>query len=468
MTVVIQPAVNTAPPCRGPLGPADLSVVAHRLPHQFDASAKRWTRSPGGLATALRSALGTSPVRWYGHATLAVVPPDPVASIELRPLVVADDEHALAMDGYANRTLWPALHGIRAQVEHDDAWWPAYLRRARRTATILANEAPHRGRVWFHDYHHFGVPGPLRDQRPDLSIGLFCHTPVDRLLGEVDDADALLHSIAACDHIATQTTRDADALRDLLGAARIEGPPIDAVPVGFDVAQWRSLRADPSVRADAEHLRSMHGGALAVGVDRMDYTKGLVQRLVALELAYATGDISPDDLRLIQVAIPSRSTIPAYAELEAVVTALVASINRQHRRRDGLATVELRTNVHEAPELAVLMRASDLAIVNSIRDGMNLVAAEYATVNADRPVELVLGRGAGIAEHLGATSVVVDGADHQRLADTLVGIVNHRDPEHLRQRSRRRADAAELLTSHRWFRHALPHLESTTLNGARP
>lgn len=399
---------------------------------------------------------------WFGHVEPNWPHPPSGHRVQLKPLVVAPEVRRAAIDGYCNRTLWPALHGMRDRVEHNDEWARQYQKLGRANAEVLADELPADATVWVHDYHHFALPGPLRALRPDLRIGLFVHTPVDE---SFRGPDSLIASLAACDHIATQTSADADALSALLVDASAEPPIVEACPVGFDVDAWRSYRCDSEVGRAAAELRRTEG-VLAVGVDRMDYTKAIPTRLEAISFLLETGQLDPSALRLIQVATPSRSSIPAYAELDREVRARVLEINSTYPRPDGRPVVELRTHRHSPRELAVLMRAADVAIVNPIRDGMNLVAAEYSIVNGDRPCSLILSRGAGVAEIIGPWSTLIDGGDHLDLAASLLRLARCRETDRWSKErdSQSRAEAASLLGADRWVADCLGPLDHASFD----
>jgi trehalose 6-phosphate synthase len=227
--------------------------------------------------------------------------------------------------------------------------------------------------------------------------------------------------------------------------------------VGIDVAQWEAYRRDPVVDALSRlHVRG--GGCLAVGVDRLDYTKGVMPKLLALEVLFSSGRVRPDELRLVQIASPTRQHVPSYAFLAHDVAEAVRRINAAFPRADGVPVVELYEEQWTAREVAGLMRAADIALVTPVRDGMNLVAVEHAVVNADRASDLVLGAGAGVAEHLGAWSDVVDGRDVLGMADVLHQLVRSPRPDRV-ERAEARGRAAARLRSDVWAHSCLAALE---------
>ncbi len=436
-----------------------LHVVSQRLPVVWDRDLGSH-RAPGGLVSALEPGLRGRRAVWFGDWS---GPADPVpprgAGYLLRPVRSTDREQRNAIEGYCNRSLWPALHGLFDNIEQLEDWWRGYVRRCDRLADLLASESAPGASVWLHDYHLFGVPERLRARRPDVRIALSIHTPVDAAgWRALSHADALRRRLAGCDVITVQTERDAEAVRELLdGVDDSHAPRVVAVPVGIDVARWEAFRRDPVVEA----LRRLHvrgAGCLAVGVDRLDYTKGVVPKLLALEVLFSSGRVHPDELRLVQIASPTRRHVPSYAFLAHDVAATVRRINTEFSRTDGAPVVELYQEQWPAREVAGLMRAADVALVTPVRDGMNLVAVEYAVVNADRANDLVLGAGAGVVEHLGAWSDVVDGRDVLGIADALHRLV--RSPRGDRAEwAGARGRAAARMRSDRWARTCLAALE---------
>ncbi|NND75573.1 MAG: hypothetical protein HKN44_11265, partial [Ilumatobacter sp.] len=373
-----------------------LCVVSHRLPVTYTPDLG-WERSPGGLVSALDPALRDRPALWFGHANADDPDPPPGrGKTQYRVLRLGRERSVRAIDGACNRSLWPALHGIVERIEQDDSWWAAYADLAATNARHIATVAPSGSIVWVHDYHHILLADELRRRRPDLRLGFFFHTPVDAAgLAELHIADRLATALGRYHVVGTQTPGDADEVAQFVESHGGDLPPtLRSIPVGFDVARWSEFRNDPVVDALARR-HGAPGGLLAVGVDRADYTKGLPTKLVAIERLLDDGRLHPDEFRLVQIATRTRAGIGAYDEMLAEIRRSAARVNEAHRRSDGEPVVRLITEPHPPREVAALMRASDMALVTPIRDGMNLVAFEYAALNADRPTALVLGQGAG-------------------------------------------------------------------------
>lgn len=431
-----------------------LYVVAARLPVDFHP-VEGWRRAPGGLVSALEPTLNET-TAWFGETRPGQpCPPVRIGRCGLIELPVTANDHELAHDGFCNRTLWPALHGIGGNVEEQGAWWDAWRRRTAVAAEVVARHTARDAVVWVHDYHYFGLATPLRRLRPDLRIGLSCHTPiVDEVLAELTNSRELARSIVDFELITVQTERDRDGLLRWLDRRRSPAdgrPAVIANPVGFDVERWIRRRTDDVVLSLAERHRAP-AGVLIVGVDRIDYTKGLLHKLHAIEVLLASGRVAPDDVRFVQIAVPSRTSIPLYAYLGRQMKETAERINADFPRSDGRPVVTMVDEQLAPRQVAGLMRAADIALVTPARDGMNLVALEFAVLNGDRPCELILGHGAGAAEYIGRWCRLVDGTDVNGIADAIGDSIDTGRDEATADRARQRADAASVLTVERWSR----------------
>jgi len=427
----------------------DLCVVAHRLPVHHDTDLG-WQRSPGGLVSALRPALDGSSGAWFGHLPDdAPDPPTGLTDVRLVPIRIDDTTRERAIDGCCNRTLWPALHGRTGNVEQRAEWWSDYFRHADRSARLVAERAAPGATVWVHDYHFFGIARNLRRLRGDVHLGLFCHTPIQPItFGLLRERGVLLDRMASFDLIATQTGSDATNLQAAFESIDLECPVIRSIPVGLNLDAWDTYAQDPTVEALASRQRRV-AGSLAVGVDRADYTKGVVSKLLAIEICLSRGDFAADDFRLVQVATPTRRGIPAYDLVFQEIRRATQRINADHPRSDGRNVIELHTTPMAPKEVAGLMRAADLALITPVCDGMNLVALEFSVVNEDRGVDVVLGRSAGAASYIGEHCDLVDGNDVLDIARSLADCVTR--PRLDLQRSQRRGHDARRLTTRRWI-----------------
>jgi trehalose 6-phosphate synthase/phosphatase len=328
---------------------------------------------------------------------------------------------------YANGVLWPALHDERQHPLPEPADWAMYQTVNERFADTVAAHMRPGDEVWIHDYHLMLVPRLLRDRCPDARIGFFLHTPFPSLesLVTVPQRAALLDGLLGADvvgfHTRAYAARFVDAVRAVLGhrgyANDVEDGErrvhVRACPMGIDFATFDARAADPRVASHVERLRR-EGGSLLVGVDRLDYTKGIPERLDAFERLLARSPELCGRVRLFQLAVPSREKVPAYRALRARVESLVARINA----RFGTPTwtpVEYVYGSVDALTLSAIYRAADVMLVTPLRDGMNLVAKEFVASRPDGDGVLVLSERAGAAAELRA-ALLVDPTDTDGLA----------------------------------------------------
>lgn len=418
-----------------------LIVASNRLPVQSDGRGGQ-RPADGGLVRALEP-LAERIEMWFGswpadeslpgRPTPSGVPGP--GSYAMRPVPIPSDLAEGYYGGYANRCLWPWLHGDRFRTEHQPAWWRAYQKVNHRFARALALASPRHGLVWIHDYHLLLVPRALRALRPDLRIGFFLHTPFAGQPGALPPAELLElgHGLAGADVIGFQTSADVEGFGRLVlpglsapgeqetGRGR-GGPRLVALPASIDAARFESLAADPAVRARAAEVRAAAGGRrIVLGVDRLDYTKAVPARLAGYERLLESGRVDPAEVLFVQVAVPSRTEIGAYAAERDEVVGMAARIERRFGRPDpssGRHRPALRLHSGSLPveELVAHYLAADVLVASPRRDGMNLVAKEYCAARADGGGVLVLSEGAGAARELGDAAVMAADASPAAVA----------------------------------------------------
>ncbi len=434
--------------------PQHLVVVANRLPVRRSSSGgdddgTTWERSPGGLVSALEPAVRSSRTSWVGWTG---VPDEPLDAFEhegvdLRPVVVSATEQQLFYEGFSNGSLWPLYHDAIFVPQFHDEWWQAYVDVNRRFAERTAEVASPGATVWIHDYQLQLVPRMVRDLRPDLRIGFFLHVPFPaqelflRLPWRAEIVDGLL----GADVVGFQTAVGGDnfrlVARRLLGA-RLESRGIvhagrrthvGTYPVGIDADHIHRIATDPATAARARAIRAELGNPRAVllGVDRLDYTKGIEVRLRAYRALLEAGRIDPASTVFVQIAQPSRDDAPGYSETRAVVEQMAGSINGDF---GGISTTTVQY-VHRGQDLAELValyRAADVMLVTPFRDGMNLVAKEYVAARVDLDGVLILSEFAGAAHQM-RQAVLVNPFDVHGLQAAIDEAVNGDQRQHRRR-----------------------------------
>ncbi|MEV4491916.1 trehalose-6-phosphate synthase [Micromonospora coxensis] len=399
---------------------SSLVVVANRLPIDDSVApdgACEWRRSPGGLVSALHPLLRHTPATWVGWAGgtgPAPALPD-VDGVRMHTVPLDAQDLRDHYEGFANATLWPLYHDAVEQPEYHRRWWEAYQRVNQRFAEAAAAVAEPGGLVWVQDYHLQLVPGMLRELRPDLRIGFFLHVPFPppELFMQLPRRAELLRGMLGADLIGFQRAQASHNFAQLV-AKVLDLPATDrrigvddrvvrigAYPVSIDTAEMAALAGRPDVTARARRLRHDLGDPehVILSVDRMDYTKGIEQRLKAYSELLASGDVKVRDTVLVQVAVPSRERVAQYQILRERVEREVGRINGEFGRV-GEPAIHYLTQPFDRTELAALYRVADVMAVTPLRDGMNLVAKEYVAARVDDTGALLLSEFAGSAAEL--------------------------------------------------------------------
>lgn len=425
-------------------------VVANRLPVAW-SPAGGWERAPGGLVTALEAHARRRRTTWVGAASTlgdsAATPPAwPHGRLVAVP--IAPQLASSAVDGMANSCLWPALHGMADRMQWRDDWWEGYGLHNERFAATIGDQAPEGAMVWVHDHHLLLVPQLLAAARPDLVVGLSIHTPFSAtVLAQLPVADELATALAAPGVLGLQTADDRERLGEF--CPQRVGDTIVS-PASIDPDELTALGREPATRTLVERLRGQVGDRrLIVGIDRIDHTKALLQRLDAIDRAFRSGTIRPDDVEIIQIAQPSRSALASFRELRVEIERRGHAVASHWQRSDGTPAVRVVVEGRDRRQVVALLAAADLALVTPLRDGMNLVAKEFSICNEDRAGVLVLSSGAGAADALGDASVLVDGSDASSVADGIDRAVRL-DLATRREMARRRAEAVRSWTAVHW------------------
>ncbi len=435
-------------------GMADIVIASNRGPIAFHRAADGTVvaaRGSGGLVTGLAGLPAEGATVWVcaalsdtdrevaasapgGRLDLAGQTTDPV-----QMLAIDADTFAGAYNTISNQTLWYVVHGLNAGkplLSNDShAWrkaWASYADYNAAFADAIAADASERARVLVQDYHLTVLPAMLRARRPDLRIGLFTHTPwatvTDFELLPADVADELLVGMLGADSLGFHSPRWADDFIDcciaILGAEREPGgvrydgrsTAVRVHPLGVDPGPLLERAAQPDVAAHRAALESMLGDRQAiVRVDRTEPSKNIARGLSAYRDLLERYPEHREHVVHLAIAYPSRQDIADYRHLTEEIEALAGEINDAFAT-DTWTPVQLSV-VNDYPESLATLAAGDVALVNPVRDGMNLVAKE-ATVLSDDGV-LVLSRNAGAADAMGEFALLIDPFDVAATADAL-------------------------------------------------
>lgn len=434
------PAEAASAPMDAPTDGASFVVVANRLPVDRttdDEGNVSWRTSPGGLVTALEPVMrrnGGAWVGWHG------APDEKVEAFEhdgfqVVPVPLTADEVEEYYEGFSNATLWPLYHDSVAFPEFHREWWDAYVIVNKRFAERAAEVAGDGATVWVQDYQLQLVPQMLRALRPDLKIGFFLHIPFPpvELFLQLPWRRQVLEGLLGADLVGFQTAGGAanflrlsrnNAERKVKGDA-VEMPDgrlsrARAFPISIDAQGFNDLANDPEVIKQSEALLEEIGNPEVVflGVDRLDYTKGLRQRIRAFGELFESGELDPSKTAYIQVATPSRERVEEYRKLRDDIDLLVGRIN-SHTADLGRDPIVYRHASFGRDMMAAMYRIADVMVVTPLRDGMNLVAKEYIACHDDPEGALVLSEFAGAAREL-KQAYMVNPYDINGMKDTLL------------------------------------------------
>lgn len=407
-------------------GIKELVMVSNRLPVDritADDGSVSWQTSPGGLVTAVEPIvrqLGCLWVGWAGDVDEDLAPFE-IGSMRLAPVTLSATELEEYYEGFSNGTLWPLYHDVISAPEYHREWWECYKIVNQRFAERVAAEAAPGATVWVHDYQLQLVPALLREMRPDLVIVFFLHIPFPsrRLFAQLPWRRQVVEGLLGADVIGFQRAQDAasfrfvaehyasvPALGNVLVLPETAEEPSRSVlaqefPISIDAADFANTAAQPEVQRRAREIRAELGDphTLILGVDRLDYTKGIRHRLKAYAELLAENEVSPDETTFLQVATPSRERVEAYQLLRDEVEVTVGRINGEHGSTAHAPIVYLHQSFARE-EMVALYLAADVLVVTALRDGMNLVAKEYVACHSDEQGVLVLSQFTGAAEEL--------------------------------------------------------------------
>ncbi len=445
-----------------------LVVVSNRLPVQRTGT--RWTLSAGGLVTALRPVVGRRPTRWVGWDGGAQKIPAtlPDTEVELSPVSLTRSDVRDYYDGFANATLWPLFHDLVGTPVFDRGWWAAYERAngAFAEAALRALDGLERPLVWVHDYHLMLVPGLLREAGvSDVRFFLHIPWPAPELFARLPWRADILRGLLGADALSFHTDRYRKNFvrscgRILPDEVTLRGKDIEydgrvvhtlANPISIDSDEFAATARSEAVDTRLATLREQFAGrTVLLGVDRLDYTKGIPERLEAFERLLERREDLQGRLALVQIAVPSRGNVEEYRALREQVEQITGRINGRFTRPGHDVPVHYLHRGVPREDLLAYYRLADLMLVTPLKDGMNLVAKEFAVVQqaTQGSGALVLSEFTGAATELKAACLCnpFDGEGVSRVLERTLDT----DPQELRGRLRQLARRVHRHDIHRW------------------
>ncbi|WP_380677759.1 alpha,alpha-trehalose-phosphate synthase (UDP-forming) [Salinigranum sp. GCM10025319] len=434
----------------------EVVIVSNRQPyrHEWTDDGVTVDRPTGGLSEGLDSVARTIEGTWVawgdGDADAHVVDEDDCVSVppdasddeqyDLRRVWLTDEQVEGYYYGFSNRVLWPVCHGMLSRIRGREGDWEAYNGVNERFADAVAARVSPGDVVWLQDYHFGRAPRLVRARVPDdVSVAQFWHVPWPAwdTFRACPHGEEILRGLLGNDlfgvHVPRYRENFLGCVDAALSEARIDWgrgrvfhrdgvTTVEAFPLGVDTSTIGRLAADDGAERRYAEFAADHGidgdATVAVGVDRLDYTKGIPSRLDALERLLRERPEWRGDLTLVQVGTESRSRIPAYQQLQERVTERVERLNDEFGTPDWRPVVYTTERVSNAT-LYSLYRHADVGVVSPIRDGMNLVAQEFVAAQVDDPGVLVLSDQAGAHDLLGESAVTVTPQDTSGFASDL-------------------------------------------------
>lgn len=426
-----------------------LIIVSNRLPIVLTKVREgEWQvqSGSGGLVTALAPVLRDGGGLWIGWpGTFEEVKPDELMAItggrtgyDLKPVRLTPEEINGYYFGFSNEILWPLFHSLQTRCNFDPAYWTAYQAVNRKFAQLIAESARHSDYVWVHDYHLMLVAKELRALGVENKVGFFLHTPFPPpdIFAALPWRSQIISALAEYDLVGFQTMRDRNnfvrSIESLIKGLRVDtrrkvsmvATPQrqtrdGSFPIGIDFNEFSRKATSKGVLERAKQLHdAMNVDQIILGVDRLDYSKGIPERFKSFRNALERFDELRGKVALVQILVPSREEVPEYQALKAEIERLVGEINGKFSQA-GWIPINYMFRSLEKEELLAYYRAADIALITPLRDGMNLVAKEYCAANIDNNGVLILSEFAGAATQLRTGALVVNPYDIEAVANAI-------------------------------------------------
>ena len=447
-----------------------LIVVSNRLPFALDSTGEDlWTVTPaaGGLVSAVEPVLRERGGTWIGWpGTAGEIPKTPLAEAtrdagyKVVPVALSETERDEFYYGYSNEVIWPLFHDLQNFCNFEPGYWQTYKAVNDRFADAIARCAQPNDFIWVHDYHLMYVGQALRERGVSQKLSgltFFLHIPFPPydIFAKLPQQQRLLRALLQFDLLGFQTRRD---VRNFLGCVRRVMSDARVVPrrglqlvrfekrqirlghfpIGIDFDAFEKGAMSDAVARRSQQVRAnFRDCQLILGVDRLDYSKGIPERLRAYRDALERHPELRGRVVLIQVVVPSRVEIPRYHEFKQRIDRLVGEINGRFSTSNWLP-VQYHFRSLDRDDLLAHYRGCDIAFVTPLKDGMNLVAKEYCACRIDENGVLILSQFAGAAEQLKTGALLVNPYDVEEVADTILKAFRMTEPERTARMKRMR------------------------------
>ncbi|MBN1298937.1 MAG: trehalose-6-phosphate synthase [Actinobacteria bacterium] len=424
-----------------------LIIVSNRVPYNFIKTEKGFTykRSIGGLVTALdpvMSLRGGTWIGWNGFLKKQKIIEDKIklelnnsAGYDIKFVNLNENDVNFFYHGFSNRTLWPLLHGFIFQTFFYNNYWLGYRNANVKYAKAVLDEITNNELVWIHDYHLFLVPGLLREKKQDLALSFFLHIPFPNyeIIRTLPWHRDILKGMLACDLVGFQTKNDANNF--MTSCKRLLGLEIDFknsilfyndrkvtashFPISIDYRRFRIVAKSERTKKMLKRIKTATRGIkIILSIERLDYTKGIKERLLAIERFFEKYPRYKKNVIFIQISVPSRAKIKEYISFKNEIDELVGKINGKFSEELWSPVLYIYKALPQ-DKLAAYYQIADICLVTPLRDGMNLIAKEYTTCRLDGEGVLILSKFAGCADELKHHSVMVNPYDTEAVADSI-------------------------------------------------
>jgi trehalose 6-phosphate synthase/phosphatase len=459
-----------------------LLVVSNRLPIAIDHTDEGWEVSPGtgGLVTALAPIMKRNRGLWIGWpGSAADVPYGDLLekfshehSYDLKPVLISQEELEKYYYGFSNETIWPLFHDLLGYCKFNEEHWLTYKEVNSKFADVIAESIRDDDFTWIHDYHLTLVAHFLRTKGLTANLTYFLHIPFPSydLFRRLPWREEIIRGLIAYDLIGFQTLRDrrnfVSCVRNLLPSVKIkimrrhtliyhEDRVIKAgnYPISIDFEEFNELAKTKEVADEAWIFHEKLGSKrLVLGVDRLDYTKGIPERMLAFERALEKYPELHEQLSLFQLLVPSRTPVPEYQHLKDQLDTLVGRINGKFST-PGWTPIHYMFRTLDRVKLLGTYKACEIALITPLRDGMNLVAKEYCASSVDNEGVLILSEFAGAAEQLKDSALIVNPYNLEQTADAIYRAFTMPVDERRARMGKLRADIkrADVHTWVKWF-----------------
>jgi trehalose 6-phosphate synthase/phosphatase len=431
-----------------------LLVVSNRLPMVIEQSAGRWCSRPGsgGLVTALTPVLRQRGGLWIGwpgasaeddhHLDGMLAEAGEAAGFDFAAVKLTDDERDKFYYGFSNEIVWPLFHGLHTRCNFDPAYWKAYRAVNCKFARTIKEHVREDDFIWVHDYHLMHVAKELREVGLRQKVSFFLHIPFPppeiflkmpwrfEVLQALLEFDVLGFQTQSYRRNFTQCISSVIPGMSVRGRGRVvtaktprRKEQIGVFPISIDFDEFADKAASAEVTARAHEIRDEFAGRkLILGLDRLDYTKGIPERVKAFGDALDHHPELRAKVTLVQVVVPSRTAIHEYQDLKAEIEKLVSEVNGRHTI-PGWVPIHYVFRSLDRTELTAFYRTADIMSVTPLRDGMNLVAKEYCACRIENDGVLILSEFAGTAATMHRGALLVNPHDQVGMADAIYNAI---------------------------------------------